>query len=89
MDKIAKKLKFSYFGVFKYSHSKDNILTYIKPSEHFFDFDNGGVLVVKYRPEMKGKDKYMVLHCIEVGNDGNLFSVDISKLNRIPEIVDD
>lgn len=90
MDNVAKKLKFNYFGVYEYSHSKDNILTYIKQPEHFYSDweENGGILVVKYRPEMTGKDRYVVLHCVEVENNGNIFPVDISSLNKIPEIVD-
>lgn len=86
METIAKALK--YRGdVYTYSHAKDNVLIYvIQPSYHYEDWqDDGGILVVKYRPECKS-GKYYVLHYMEVSlNNGRINHVDISKENKIAE----
>lgn len=91
---VAKKLRFRGLD-YEYSHSKDNILTYIRqPFHHYDDWEeDGGILVVKYRElnnEKDIKDRYVVLHhmCVFCHN-GHIEELDISKDNRIPEIVND
>lgn len=91
MNKIAKKLEFNSV-IYDYSQSKNNVLTYVKqPFLKYNDLEEcGGVLVVKYRPYMKSeKDKYVVLHIINVRNDGFIQQFKISGQNKIPTIVDD
>ena len=91
MTNIAKKLKYMGY-VYEYSHSKDNILIYtLDPKHHFYDWEeDGGILVVKYRPEINGeKNKYVVLHKIVVFCNGTISPSNISGMDRNPEIVDE
>lgn len=78
---------------YKYACSKHNVLIYVKQPEHFYDdwVENGGVLVVEYRPEANPKEAYYVLHEISVSEgSGYITSLDISnRSNRIAEPVTD
>lgn len=89
MEEFAKKLEF-LGEIYEYSHAKKNVLTYIsQPIVHYSDWEeNGGILIVQYRPEKKGKDKYYVLHQIVVTTYGKIIHNDISAVqNRIATIV--
>lgn len=90
MDSIAKKL--SFLGdTYKYSHSKDNVLIYTLEPEYYYDDwqEDGGILVVKYRPDIKSeKDRYFVLHHIIVTLNGSIIHNNISEHDKIPEIVE-
>lgn len=94
MITIAKKLKFRG-TVYEFSHAKDNILTYISQPYHYYDDweGDGGILVVKYRNvtnEKDIKDRYVVLHEMKVSyGRGYISEENISKSNKIPEIVKD
>ena len=91
MDKIAKKLKFMW-KTYEFSHAKDNILIYTTQPIHYYDDweEEGGILVVKYRPDVIGEQhKYLVLHQISVWNDGRIYPNNISGNDKIPEIVED
>lgn len=90
---VAKKLRFRGLD-YEYSHSKDNILTYIRqPFHHYEDWEEeGGILVVKYRhlPNEKDiKDRYVVLHQLIVTyRNGYIDECDISNVDKIPEIIE-
>lgn len=91
MDKIAKKLKFMW-KTYEFSNAKDNILIYTaQPHQYYDDWEeDGGILVVKYRPDVKCEQhRYLVLHQITVGSDGRIFPNNISGNDKIPEIVED
>lgn len=84
MKKVAQHLE--YCGnVYQYSHSKDNVMVYIDQPHHYYDdwIEDGGILIVKYRPEYNGHE-YLVLHCLSVceGN-GHIVHMDIHNKNRI------
>lgn len=85
MEKVAKYLKYGGY-VYEYSHAKKNILTYI--SQPYYKFDDwredGGILVVQYRPNMFVKHRYLVLHCLTVyEGSGRIKHEDISKESKI------
>ena len=86
METVAKGLK--YLGnVYEYSHAKGNILVYVnQPCYYYEDWqEDGGILVVKYRPECKN-GKYLVLHCMRVNlRGGGITHINISKENKIAE----
>lgn len=85
MEEFAKKLEF-LGEIYEYSHAKKNVLTYIsQPHCYYSDWEeDGGILVVQYRPEKKGKDKYYVLHQIVVTTNGRIIHNDISSIpNRL------
>ena len=72
---------------YKYSHSKKNILIYISQPEHYYDDweEDGGILVVEYRPDKKNKnDRYFVLHQLSVySHNGHIEHLDISGCDRM------
>lgn len=85
METIAKTLR--YLGsAYEYSHAKDNILVYVdQPYYYYEDWQgDGGILVVKYRPECKS-GKYFVLHCMRVYLSGRIEHINISDKNKIAE----
>lgn len=83
-ENIAKKLE--YRGdVYKYSHSKKNILIYVKQPAHYYDDweEDGGILVVEYRPEVNNH-KYIVIHSLMISyNNGHISHQDISHYDKI------
>lgn len=90
MDTVAKKLRF-LGDIYEYSHAKDNVLIYTLTPEYYYEDwqEDGGILVVKYRPELKSeKDRYFVLHHIVITINGNIIHDNISDRNKIPEIVE-
>ena len=86
-NKVAEIL--SYRGeTYRYSHSKKNVLVYISQPEHYYSDweENGGILVVEYRPEKKNEgDRYYVLHQLSVSvYQGHIEHLDISsECNRM------
>ena len=90
MDTVARKLEFN-FKTYEYSHSKDNILIYISQPEHYYDDweEDGGLIVVRYRPSKNEKDRYVVLHQLRVNYcNGHIEHINISNLDKIPKIVE-
>ena len=83
-DTVAQKLE--YRGeVYTYSHCKKNILIYIRQPKHYYDDweEDGGILVVEYRPETNNH-QYIVLHCMRVCyNNGYIDQENISGHDKI------
>ena len=72
-------------GVYNYSHSKGNVLIYISQPTYYYEdwVEDGGILVVKYRPNNKN-GQYYVLHKINVSEGtGYINHQNITKQNRI------
>ena len=57
---------------YTYSHSKHNVLIYVCQPEHYYDdwVEDGGILVIEYRPEKSEKERYYVLHELHI-NEGS------------------
>ena len=89
METIAKKLEYNG-EYYKFSHAKKNILTYIKqPHSYLYDYENGGIIVVMYRPNVRGH-KYLVLHKFRIYiRDAVIEPINISKQNKIANPVND
>lgn len=83
-EDIAKKLE--YRGeVYKYSHSKKNILIYVQQPAHYYDDweEDGGILVVEYRPKTNNH-QYIVIHSLRVSYiNGYISHEDISNFDKI------
>ncbi len=91
METIAKKLEYNG-EYYEFSHAKKNILTYIKQPYYKYDdwYEDGGIIVVMYRPNVGGSHKYLVLHkfCIYMRN-AEIVPINISKQNKIANPVND
>ena len=78
--------KLTYQGeVYNYSHSKGNVLIYISQPTYYYEdwIEDGGILVVKYRPNNKN-GQYYVLHKINVSEGtGHISHQNITKQDRI------
>ena len=53
---------------YTYSHSKHNVLIYVCQPEHYYEdwVEDGGILVIEYRPEKSEKEQYYVLHELRI-----------------------
>lgn len=80
----AKLLK--YRGeIYTYSHSKGNVLIYISQPYHYYEdwLDDGGILVVKYKPNTKN-NQYYVLHNLRIcEGSGHIEHINLTKQDRI------
>lgn len=84
MNRYAEKLKYQG-GVYKYSHSKGNVLIYISQPAYYYEdwIEDGGILVVRYTPTTKN-NQYYVLHKIRVGEGtGYISHENITRQDRI------
>ena len=71
--------------IYTYSHSKGNVLIYIiQPQYYYEDWqEDGGILVVKYKPNTKN-NQYYVLHKLSIyKGSGHIEHINLTKQNRI------
>lgn len=68
---VAQEVKF-HGCIYTYSHSKHNVMIYISQPAHYYEdwTEDGGILVVEYRPDKNEKEQYYVLHELRV-NEGS------------------
>lgn len=64
---IARKIEYRNC-IYEYNHSKDNILVYlIQPKHYYSDWtEDGGILVVRYKPNHDENHQYYVLHQLTI-----------------------
>ena len=86
MNKTRYAEKLTYLGTtYKYSHSKGNVLIYVSQPAYYYEdwVENGGILVVQYRPNTKN-NQYYVLHQLSVcEGTGHITHLNITKQDRI------
>lgn len=70
--------------IYTYSHSKGNVLIYVIQPHYYYDDwqEDGAILVVKYKPNTKN-NQYYVLHNLRICGNGYIEHINLTKQNRI------
>lgn len=72
---VAQTVEFNHC-LYTYSHAKHNVLVYeYQPTvEWGGEYSDGGILIVEYRPEKREKERYYVLHSLNIWGGSGKFT---------------